>query len=1263
MFWPSIDVARRVSFSGDEVWARGPRYGDLLIALRPALRALFLQGYRTDRISIGVKSSGSGPVQWGVIDLESFELRKVAARYPSVTTSLDVVFETTAMNDRRGVAAPEGYGMTGVTTRIGMDGALEANGKVPQALTRSIDAFVDAAVVKLEALVRNRAVPRSNHQGLLWIFDPQHFRELDTTARDVVQLAFQTFINDTEQAIREQVTDRRIEANASPDGDRPPNLRWLTIATVYIDPFWLGVRTALERRGESERLTMATEARLSSENAASWLDVIVELLRLGAIDMDALIEAVEPVEPLVATRVPATDQLPETIELRIWGESTIKLFRVTSTVNPRVDGGIMTGVDGAVAWEYVRNPGDRPRVVIVASRGICVAPSEYTSSFPWFLDIYRVQDDALVPAVGATIEPSAFLGASIIEPRAGELSANFHASRTRLVVRGKKDGLFFEYPMQATSGQDRFALELTLDNPCSGYDGYIVDVHFYDLPVANGPYGVGIHVCVWATDGVTVESNGTPVERKRGAATTFFEPGWTASAEFWQLDSIQHILYPFSGLLSITPRLAYHDDRISARVPRFPDNLTLQRAYERPGGDFFVHLTPKYYTPKSYDDSWAYLVIDFVVGLIPGIGDLADAAELTIAWTTGLDKWGRPVSNYELAFMTAATFVPFIGAGFAKGVGGAIEGAAGEVFRGEELIAFFRRFAPGVGQAPAAADVERLASVSHSWWTGANWRDTARADAQRALVDFLRQASPAVEAFARRMANETGDAWFTLDDIYNASTDGFHINALNIAYRRWQGDTNGGRDPHTFLQSLNNRGTVSGTAKIVADALLGPEAVSQGARYIPQGGRFPSLSRPEINGPNHLLSDIDFSAAPPPARREMNFHVAVEGFVEAALSPGSSVRVVEAYALRAAGDIVEEADRAFLGDATRRLMDSVPGDAIREVVGNDRIGGWNLTLPERAARCGTALLVACAEMRSKLLDPAWLLNPELLPELRVFVRDFISRKGAEIGMRFELSKAAAYFHELARHPNVEAIRTQLRMPLVDGLATYVQQGPDIVLYLLDPINKLRRAVFVQLKAYTDLSRLARGPVRIRRDPVTNAIIGVEGPDFLEQAVSDALRIIHPEWEGSVPGPGELEDVPGDVVDWVRTANVHVLQFDDVLIRDMVFQLVMEARTRTGLNTIRAADINPPNESVRDVFAQMFPNGLTANSTEQIYQHVHRESLWLDQWALETERWINNWMLENFDEEYDETVRFIVRRGNIDANDIVRDVLAMMPGLE
>ena len=61
--------------------------------------------------------------------------------------------------------------------------------------------------------------------------------------------------------------------------------------------------------------------------------------------------------------------------------------------------------------------------------------------------------------------------------------------------------------------------------------------------------------------------------------------------------------------------------------------------------------------------------------------------------------------------------------------------------------------------------------------------------------------------------------------------------------------------------------------------------------------------------------------------------------------------------------------------------------------------------------------------------------------------------------------------------------------------------------------------------------------------------------------------------------------------------------------------------------------------------------------------VHRESLWLDQWALETERWINNWMLENFDDEYDETVRFIVRRGNIDANDIVRDVLAMMPGLE
>jgi hypothetical protein len=1269
MFWPSIDVARRVSWSRDEVWANGPSYGDLLIALRPALRALFLQGYRTNGIAIGIKPGGAGPIQWNVIDLESFALTKVAARYPSVTTALEVAFETTAMNDGRGVAAPDGYGMTDAVMRLGMDGALDTNGTLPQALTRSIDAFVDAAVSRLAALVRNDAVPRNNHQGLLWIFDPRHFGNLEPDALDVVRLAFQNFSLNAQLTIREQVTDRRIEAGR--ESDLAPDLRWLTIAVVYIDPFWHGLRASLEDRGESERLTINTQQRLSGENAASWLDVIVELLRLGVLDMDGLIEAVEPVEPLVAIRMPETDQKPESIDLRIWGETTLSLFRVTPTANPGVEGGTMTGVDGAAAWEYVRNPGDRPRVVIVASRGISIAASEYSDSFPWFLDIYRVQDDALVPPVGATIDPSAFLGPATIEPRPGELSSAFHSS-TRLVVRGKKDGLFLEYPMKATHGQNRFMLELTLDDPRSGTDGFIVDVHYYDYAyAANLPLGTGVHICVWATPGVTIESNGTPTEGKQAAATTFYASQWTASAEFWEFDDLRHILYPFSDVLPITPRLAWKDDRIAASVPRFPDDETTQRSNAHDNPNVYVLLARKYYTPKTYDDSFAYLVIDFVIGLVPGIGDLADAAELTIAWTTGLDKWGRPVSNYELAFMTVATFVPFVSAGFAKGVAGAALEGGGDLFRGEELVAFFREFVPPLNRAPTEADVEQLASVAHAWSTRANWGNTARANARTALLQFLTTSSDAVAAFSRRMKNATGEMWFTLDDIYDAEADGFRIGAINAAYRRWQSNEAGRlRDPHTFLETLGESSTERGTAKIVAEALLGPQTVSQGARYIPQGTRFPSACRPAIGGERMLLTDLDFSTVPPAQSTRPNFHAAVDDFVQAALEPGTSVRVVESYALRAVTDVVEDADQPFLADASRRLTGSLDPDEMDQVVGNNEIAGLNLSLPERAARFGTALFVACAEMRSKLLSPEWLLNDTLLPQLRLFVKEFINNKGVEVGMRFELARAGAYFRELAGNRSVEAIRTQLRMPVRDGLAHYLQQGPDIVLYLRHEALDIRRAVFVQLKAYTDLSKLALRPARFTRDANGNVlrdanghVTGVHGPEFLHQAISDALRVDHDEWQGMIPGPGEAERVPGDVTDWVRTANVHVLLFDDVLIRDLVYQLVLEAQTRTRLTRITAENINPPNECVRQVFEQMFPDGLDVNNAEEAYQLISRETRWFDRWAQDVEDWINTWLEMNFDDEYGEPLRFIVRRGSVDPNDIVRDVLARIPGLE
>jgi hypothetical protein len=85
--------------------------------------------------------------------------------------------------------------------------------------------------------------------------------------------------------------------------------------------------------------------------------------------------------------------------------------------------------------------------------------------------------------------------------------------------------------------------------------------------------------------------------------------------------------------------------------------------------------------------------------------------------------------------------------------------------------------------------------------------------------------------------------------------------------------------------------------------------------------------------------------------------------------------------------------------------------------------------------------------------------------------------------------------------------------------------------------------------------------------------------------------------------------------------------------------------------------------VRQVFEQMFPDGLDVNNAEEAYQLISRETRWFDRWAQDVEDWINTWLEMNFDDEYGEPLRFIVRRGSVDPNDIVRDVLARIPGLE
>jgi hypothetical protein len=67
------------------------------------------------------------------------------------------------------------------------------------------------------------------------------------------------------------------------------------------------------------------------------------------------------------------------------------------------------------------------------------------------------------------------------------------------------------------------------------------------------------------------------------------------------------------------------------------------------------------------------MAIDVGIGFIPYVGDAVDALELMYAIKTGKDKWGEPVSNFEIQLMMAGTMAPLASSGALRHLGRAAQ--------------------------------------------------------------------------------------------------------------------------------------------------------------------------------------------------------------------------------------------------------------------------------------------------------------------------------------------------------------------------------------------------------------------------------------------------------------------------------------------------------------------------------------------------------------------------------------------------------------
>ena len=61
------------------------------------------------------------------------------------------------------------------------------------------------------------------------------------------------------------------------------------------------------------------------------------------------------------------------------------------------------------------------------------------------------------------------------------------------------------------------------------------------------------------------------------------------------------------------------------------------------------------------------MVADLLVGLVPIVGDAVDVAEFGWALYDGTDRWGRPVTYFDLAIMGACAALPFASSGLVRG--------------------------------------------------------------------------------------------------------------------------------------------------------------------------------------------------------------------------------------------------------------------------------------------------------------------------------------------------------------------------------------------------------------------------------------------------------------------------------------------------------------------------------------------------------------------------------------------------------------------
>ena len=910
MFWPEDASLQLQPWWDEPAWEDGPSWGALVAAARPAIRAALLLGYAVDAIGLGFGKGVSLEGEWQLLPLETLTLIPGPELSPDKqaegpTLWLEASPATDSATDLDPQPAAEGepeddidllvdtYALAFDFGLFGSDDYTD-DGTVPAAITTAVAGVAIRAVDQLsqrlpskgtwrDAVAAGGGLPREANGGLVWIFDSHHWDGVGADAVAEMEPVVEELLEAKSRFLLGQVFDDRDE-HRSGSGPGAANLRFLFGRELFWPGhantrFWTALLAQLQARGEAHRLWERQRTGFSDAEAPNWLDVLGELVARGVVGVFGLFSAPDPPLPLTPFDPTGEAELTTEVTLTVWGATTITLRRQTvfaDQFNP--------GVMGSVAWDYA--PGNaqmKPTVLLVAGRGIAIEHSiDDLDTRPWALEIYRVQDDAVVQRLGAQIDPTALLSTAWIEPQAKECVGADEvftepSEAPQILAKPTPTGVRLVYPVAQETIPTPFGdiehtivpsvVELAV-NPCSGTAAYALDAHYFtglhlDVP-AGGPFNGGVQLTVWTMGDVTITAydsqNDSPAAGNPSGVSHTVETGQLFIAEFWQVEVLDRdepeepdgptgpqsltraaespdlghplprpwsvelpvigweqlfptpewqlvlaemwhglVLDQIQDLFEVNREDPFADDGVphlaydsSTRQARWHDRFT--------GADLVLTPAAHVYDDFGVMDSLFFTFVDLGVGFIPFVGDAVEIGELIYAWQTGRDRWGRPVSNWQLAFMVAGAALPFVSVPILAGMGD-VAGRLlerlppGVVLRARSFASRFLDYA--VEDAEAAM---RQPSVLQRGTLAAGSKADREASQEllETVADDAATSGSAAARFGERLVLETSDGWLTVDDVLTDDGAAFSVNALQTAYTRFLRD-NPGVDAVTWV--------------------------------------------------------------------------------------------------------------------------------------------------------------------------------------------------------------------------------------------------------------------------------------------------------------------------------------------------------------------------------------------------------------------------------------------------------------------------------